>query len=408
MDVIAQIRSANAGRDPQRLKLKYRAMRDNPFAFLRGSCGLFYDRLPRGGIFRSAPAVWLCGDLHLENFGSYTGDNGLVYFDINDFDEAALAPASWDLVRLLTSVLVAADTLGSKNGARLCRIFVEAYAMALAAGKAYWVERDTAAGVVRVLLDALRDRKHAEFLDERTKPDGRKKRKLDVKGGKALPADEAERERVGAFMRTFAKSQPHPAAYKMIDVARRIAGTGSLGLERYVVLVRGAGSPDGNQLLDLKIALPSALGPHLKTAPQPRWPTQAERIAGVQQRLQAVPIALLQPVRMDGRVFVLRALQPSQDRIDLKKASAGDLESLVGTMGQLVAWAQLRSAGRDGSASADELIAFGQQGQQWKTALLDAAKDMAALVRKDAATFAKAWDDGTLTVEKHARRSPTT
>src|SRR5258706_11007902 len=154
MDVIAQIRSANAGRDPQRLKLKYRAMRANPFAFLRGTCGLFYDRLPRGGIFRSAPAVWICGDLHLENFGSYTADNGLVYFDINDFDESALAPATWDLGRLLTSVLVAADTLGSKNGARLCRIFVDAYAMALAAGKAYLVERDTAAGVVRVLLDA--------------------------------------------------------------------------------------------------------------------------------------------------------------------------------------------------------------------------------------------------------------
>lgn len=406
MDVIAQIRSANAGRDPQRLKLKYRAMRADPFAFLRGTCGLFYDRLPRGGIFESAPAVWVCGDLHLENFGSYTGDNGLVYFDINDFDESALAPATWDLVRLLTSVLVAADTLGSKNGARLCRIFVDAYAMALAAGKAYWVERDTAAGVVRVLLKALRDREHAEFLDERTKRDG-KKRKLDVKGGKALPAKKDEHKHVGAFMRTFAKSQPDPAAYKMIDVARRIAGTGSLGLERYVVLVRGEGSPDGNQLLDLKIALPSALGPHLKAAPQPRWPTQAERTAGVQQRLQAVPIAMLQPVQMGGRVFVLRALQPSQDRIDLKKASADDLESLVGTMGQLVAWAQLRSAGRDGSASADELIAFGQQRKQWKTALLAAAKDMAALVRKDAATFAKAWDDGTLTVEKHARRSPT-
>ena len=406
MDVIAQIRSVNAGRDPQRLKLKYRAMRANPFAFLRGTCGLFYARLPRGGIFKSAPAVWVCGDLHLENFGSYTGDNGLVYFDVNDFDESALAPATWDLVRLLTSVLVAADTLGSKNGARLCRIFVDAYAMALVAGKADWVERDTAAGVVRVLLDALRDREHADFLDGRTKRDG-KKRKLDVKGGKALPADEAERKRVGEFMRAFAKSQPDPAAYKMLDVARRIAGTGSLGVERYVVLVRGEGSPDDNQLLDLKIALPSALGPHLKAAQQPRWPTQAERIAGVQQRLQAVPIAMLQPVQMDGRAFVLRALQPSQDRIDLKKASAGDLESLVGTMGQLVAWAQLRSAGRDGSASADELIAFGQQGKQWKDALLEASKDMAAAVRKDAATFAKAWDDGTLTVEKNARRSPT-
>jgi uncharacterized protein (DUF2252 family) len=72
-------------------------MRASPFAFLRGSCHLFYDRLPRGGIFRSSPLAWSCGDLHLENFGSFKGDNRLVYFDINDFDESALAPASWDL-----------------------------------------------------------------------------------------------------------------------------------------------------------------------------------------------------------------------------------------------------------------------------------------------------------------------
>jgi len=163
MDVIAQIRSANAGRDPQRLKLKYRAMRANPFAFLRGTCGLFYDRLPRGGIFRSAPAVWICGDLHLENFGSYKGDNRLVYFDINDFDESALAPASWDLVRLLTSIRIAVDTLriSASDARSLCEDCLRAYSSALAEGKAYWIERETANGLVRALLERVRDRQRA-------------------------------------------------------------------------------------------------------------------------------------------------------------------------------------------------------------------------------------------------------
>src|ERR1700684_811170 len=49
--------------------------------------------------------------MHLENFGSYKADNRLIYFDNNDFDEACLAPSLYELVRLLTSVLVGASDL---------------------------------------------------------------------------------------------------------------------------------------------------------------------------------------------------------------------------------------------------------------------------------------------------------
>ena len=97
MDLVRQIRTFNMGRDHERLQIKYRKLRSSPFVFLRGTCHLFYERLPTGGVFKSAPLTWVCGDLHLENFGSYKGDNRLVYFDLNDFDEAALAPASWEL-----------------------------------------------------------------------------------------------------------------------------------------------------------------------------------------------------------------------------------------------------------------------------------------------------------------------
>ncbi len=402
IDIVAEIRRANAGRDPERLALKYRAMREDPFAFLRGSCALFYRRMPRGGVHKSAPVVWVCGDLHLENFGSYRGHNGLAYFDINDFDESALAPATWDLVRILTSVSVGAATLGfgAAHADRLAGIFVDAYATALAAGKAYWIERDTASGAVRKLLDAVSQRKRAEFLDGRTaEKDG--KRRLRTDNGKALPADKAQRAAVKDFMRGFAAAQPEPDFYRVLDVARRVAGTGSLGVERYVVLVRGKGSPDENHLLDLKIAAPSALLATLKTA-QPRWKTAAERVAGVQQRLQAVPVAFLEPVHLDGRPFVLRALQPAQDRIDLRRADMDELERLVGTMGQIVAWSQLRSAGRDGSATADALIGFGRR-KKWRAALLDAARDGAAQVTRDAAAFDKAFDDGAFAAPRRTR-----
>jgi uncharacterized protein (DUF2252 family) len=89
-------------------------------------------------------------------------------------------------------------------------------------------------------------------------------------------------------MEEFANTQHNPTFFKVLDIARRIAGTGSLGLERYVILVRGRGGPDGNFLLDLKYQLPSSLAPfvHIK---QPLWTCEAQRVASIQRRAQAIP-----------------------------------------------------------------------------------------------------------------------
>ena len=135
VNVVKRIQEYNAGRDPERLQLKYRNTRSNPFVFLRGTCHLFYERLPTSGLFRSAPATRICGDLNLENFGSYKGDNRLTYFDMNDFDEAALAPTSLELVRFLTSVLIAAEglSLSAPESRDLCRTFLDVYSAALTA-----------------------------------------------------------------------------------------------------------------------------------------------------------------------------------------------------------------------------------------------------------------------------------
>jgi uncharacterized protein (DUF2252 family) len=395
VDMVRQIRAFNARRDPERLLMKYRTMRTSPFAFLRATCHLFYARLPRGGIFKSAPPVWSCGDLHLENFGSYKGDNRLIYFDVNDFDESALAPASWDTVRFLTSLRVGADTLpvSESKSQLLCQIFLDAYGAALAGGKAYWVERETAQGLVRELLDGLRERQRSAFLDARTTIK-RNERVLRVDGKKALPASSAQRAAIGDFMAEFAKGQINPDFYSVIDVARRVAGTGSLGMDRFAILVHGKGSPDGNYLLDLKQALPSSLIPHLKT-PQPTWKTEAHRVVALQRRMQAVSMAFLQPVSVAQRPYVLRALQPAEDRITLSRSrrSLAELEQAIGGMGRIVAWAQLRSAGRDGSAIADELIEFDWR-KKWKEQLLGASHDCAVQARKDSATYNAAWDDG--------------
>ena len=400
-EVADRIRRFNTGRDPERLQRKYAAMRASPFAFLRGSCHLFYARMARGGVHKTAPTVWACGDLHFENFGSYEGDNGLAYFDITDFDESALAPATWDLVRLLASVQVGAATLevGKARVQRLCETFVAAYADALALGKAYWVERDTATGLVHDLLDDLRHRDHAAFIGARTHLKGRKRR-LDIDAKRTLAVDADQRRRVLAFMRGFAKTQPDPSFHEVLDVARRIAGTGSLGVERYVILVRGNGSLDGNRLLDLKASAASSLLARLKV-PQPRFASHAARIVAVQQRMQAVPMDFLHAVRFENArgdraaPAVLRGLQPSEDRVALDRAG-GDMKALgplLATLGQVVASAQLRSAGQGGSASVDALIAFGRL-KGWRAPLLAAARDCAAQAFADAKVYNAAFDAG--------------
>lgn len=395
MDIIQRIQQFNAGRDPERLALKYRRMREDPFIFLRASCHLFQDRLSGLGATPAAPLAWLCGDLHLENFGSYKGDNRLVYFDLNDFDEAALGPVTRELVRFLASLLVGAESLGSnqRQALDLCAAFLDGYAGALAEGKARWVERDTADGLVADLLKSARKRSRARLLDSRTELSG-SKRRIRIDGVKALPASASQRSRVTAFMEDFATRQPAPRFFRPLDVARRISGNGSLGVERYIILVEGKGSPDGNYLLDLKAAQPSSLLPHL-AARQPHWESEAERVVAVQRRMQAISMAFLQPVRLDGQSCVLRALQPSEDRVDLRACSGRQkrLAGLVRTMGEIVAWGQLRSSGRDGSALADALIDFGTH-PVWRDELIELARLCANAVREDWATYCAAYDDG--------------
>lgn len=91
-----------------------------------------------------------------------------------------------------------------------------------------------------------------------------KRRPIRIDGRKALAASDKQRMKVTAFMADFAARQNNPAFFQILDVARRITGTGSLGVERYLILVRGRGSPDRNFLLDLKQALPSCLIPRLR------------------------------------------------------------------------------------------------------------------------------------------------
>lgn len=373
--VVERIRAFNRGRNPDFLNLKYKLMRSSIFAFYRGTCHLFYEDWPQNNSLDNAPLVYVCGDLHLENFGSYKGDNRLVYFDVNDFDEAALAPCSWDLTRCVTSIVLAADSLGIGQAEKLVLVkqFLEAYIAALLKGKARMVEGVTAKGLVKDLLVSLETRSRRTFLDERTVliNNARKLRLVD-KNLQTVP--KAARIKVENIMTEIQEAEGSSTFFKLLDVAYRIAGNSSLGIERYILLVEDESLDNRNYLLDLKSARQSSLLPYLKV-PQPHWKSEAERIASIQYRFQGTSPALLKVISSEEQSFVLRELQPTQDKINLAlwKGKLSRLEKLMTTLGEVVAWGELRSSGRQGSATADELITFAENAAEWRPLLVEHA-----------------------------------
>lgn len=397
-NIIERIRDFNRGRSPQLLEKKYHLMRQDVFSFYRGSCHLFYEDWPADSPLNNAPLTWICGDLHLENLGSYRGNNRLVYFDINDFDEAVLAPCTWDLARLLTSILVGAPALqvGEPEANALCQYCLHCYVDALGQGQVRWVETATARGIVRDLLRGLRKRKRGAFIRHHTEPEG-KKLKLRVDGVRILPVARAERQTVTRVIDDWRIEQPDPDFFRVLDVAHRVVGTGSLGLEHYAVLVSGKSGARRPFLLDLKLQTSSSLEPYLRF-PQPAWKTPAERVVAVQKSMQGTPPAHLRVVvAASGNSYLLRELQPVQDRVTLAGCHGKwrRLENLIGTLGQITAWDEIRSNGRQGSAIADHLIAFAQA-PDWCEQLLAYARRYHRQVLADYASFCAGFDSGKL------------
>ncbi len=395
------IAAFNADREPERLAMKYASMRADPFRFLRGTCHLFHTRLFESALAPAGPAAWICGDLHLENFGTYLGDNGLTYFDVNDFDETICAPFSWDILRLAVSVLVAAPIIGLPNGSAKAsaKALIDTYFAELAIGKPRWLERRTATGPIGDLIEGLKRRDPAKFLAKRTFTKSGKISLL-IDGVRMLAIEKSSRAELAVFMTALARQTPNAKPLKLIDAARRIAGTGSLGMARFVLLVESPTNPDDHWLLDLKSAAPSALAPYV-TTPQPAWSNEAARVAAIQTLFQANTPSMLSAQSFAGASYTLKQMQPSADRLDLK-ALATSKEAfglVIAAMARLTAWGHLRGTGRYGSATADDLIAAAADHKaadpNGPAALLERALALAKINSADWSQYCAAYDQGT-------------
>jgi len=384
----------NKNRHQKLLQLKYVIMRAGIFRFYRGTCHLFYEDNHNEKLLCNSPSAWICGDLHIENFGAYKGDDRLVYFDINDFDEALLAPCLWDVSRFITSIILAHKTVGIKKeeAILLAQNTLNRYVTTLKGAHTRLIEKETAKGVIKDLLDDLSQRKRKDFIEKRTVEKGGKIL-LKMDPAKALPVSDEQKEKIKNRIDEWAQNESDPNFYKIQDIAYRIAGAGSLGLERYILLVEGKGK-ENHYLLDLKIAASSSLQKYT-TVKQPGWKNDADRVIEIQQRMQAISPALMHCFRIDSRYFVLKELQPSQDKLDLTLMSSKikKLQNSMDSFADILAWDQLRSSGRQCSATVDELVDFANR-TDWQQQLLDFCLTYFEKVKSDYEEYCKAFDDG--------------
>ncbi len=388
-EITQRIINFNSHYKPELASLKFKVMTGNAFRFFRGTCHIFYEDLSTSTLLPPSPLTWLSGDLHIENFGSYKGDNSLVYFDINDFDESVLAPVLLDTVRIITSIFLAFDSLkiAPKEMQEAVDIFLKYFSKTLSEGSARYIERQTATGIVKKFLMAVAERTQKELIDTRTKGKGGKIKLYKGKNKELKIDGAAKKELIESFTLWMKSNHAPPHHYEVIDVSFRIAGTGSLGAERYLFLIRKVKEPKKYMFIDMKQATPSSLLPYINT-PQPVWKTEAERIVSVQKRMQNITPAQLSTHIFKDHSYVMQEMQPTKDRINFELIGHDfkQICCVMEDMGVIAASSYLNSSGRQGSAIADELISFGEN-KNWHNSIIDYAKNYVIKTREDFKAF---------------------
>ncbi len=400
--VVEEVVRANAGRKPKRLRLKYRKMAHDAFAFFRGSDHLFArawnDLKPPD----EGPPVLCCGDLHLENFGAYHAEDGRFLFDVNDFDEASIAPCSFDLVRCTASILLAAELWGLSPLAanQMMLAFLAEYRKAIQhsaeTGAVGEVDATNVRGPIKPLLGALASGSQVELLNREAPRDRDGRRRIHRFPDKRPEVGRKTRDLIREAVEVYGKGLGQASEFVVRDVTGRVAGVGSLGVRRYLVLVQGEGSPDRNALLDVKQAARSALVA-CQSAKAPEWGGgEAERVIRAQCLLQASPAAGLAQLEIDGTSFRMREMVPDENRssLDRLRRRPGKLRRAVQVAGRLAAWGQARGARLDGADHVPDLASWAA-GPALDSLMVCAAR-FAERTRRDHREFQRAYKHGQL------------
>jgi uncharacterized protein (DUF2252 family) len=241
----------------------------------------------------------------------------------------------------------------------------------------------------------VEERKLKILLKQRTVKTGNNVNFL-IDNKRLFKIDPALKKELMSFIKIWLKKN-HKSRFAVLDAGFRIAGTGSIGVKRYVFLLRNLDNPKKFLLVDMKQAKPSSLQPYINIR-QPSWETEAERVVVIQQRMQNISPALLNAAVFKDECYVIKEMQPTADKIDFLviKDQREGISRVIEDMALLTASAQLRSSGRQGAAVADDLIAFGND-IHWQQPIIDYSAAYAKKVKKDFSDYTRDYAKGLLT-----------
>jgi len=350
VDVLVDAFAPLMAADADAFRTKFRKMAADPFAFYRGSACLFYADMAtledRWSDERTS-RVWIQGDLHAGNFGTYLDGQGRIVFDVNDFDEAYLGHVSWDLRRFAASFALLAwrKALGDDVITEMLGGYLGSYLDQVAAftrsddDRSFALVRENTGGAVHDAVLATTARTRLDLLNrltvveryERRFADGPRTRRLaDPEREVVLRAIERYRETV------HAPSRRRDVAFDVKDVVGTGGfGIGSAGLPAYNVLLEGYDQAlENDVVLSVKqggVAAPS----RIVTDPEIRAYFQHEghRTALSQRALQANASQFLGHTEIDGVGFVVAELSPYE--VDLDWEDLSEPEEILPVVVQL-------------------------------------------------------------------------
>ncbi|GAA0408957.1 MULTISPECIES: DUF2252 domain-containing protein [Micromonospora] len=353
VEVLAQEFGALMALDPAAFRRKFRKMAASPFAFYRGSASLFYadqrgDFADDRFLDDRTSRVWIHGDLHAENFGTYMNGSGQLVFNVNDFDEAYVGPFTWDLRRFVASVALIGYTkaLSDRVISELVAGFAESYLTELRAiaeggdDAIGSITLDNADGVLRRVLQQARLNTRVDLLREQTTIDAYERR-FSLRDG-VYEVDGDVRAKVCAAFEAYldtlpaATAQNRPLAAQIKDVVlRKGVGIGSAGLPSYNLLLEGhTQALENDVIIYMKQAQVPAVARHVDDeGVRGYFRHQGHRTAESQRALQAHADPWVGFTELDGVGQLVAEVSPYA--ADLDWADVNEPEELAGVLADL-------------------------------------------------------------------------
>jgi uncharacterized protein (DUF2252 family) len=419
VDVLVDTFSELMNADPEAFRQKFRKMAAGPFAFYRGSACLFYadmaqeeDRWANERTSR----VWIQGDLHAENFGTYMAGDGVFVFDVNDFDEAYLGHFTWDIKRMVASVALLAWTkaISDADIASLIETYVRSYVEQVR----YFVESDrdheyalrleTTDGIVHEILLETRLNTRIGLLDRITLIDEDFERRFRRSPG-VRDLDDSERARVQAAYEAYLNTIPEERRFRSLTyqvkdiVGRKGFGIGSAGLPAYNVLVEGPTQAlENDVVLSMKqgnVAAPSRIVGDERV--ERYFEHNGHRTAVSQRALQAHADPWLGYTEIEGVGFVVSELSPYVEDLDWSDITEPEqMSPLLEYLGRATAKVHC-VADKDsdptlvGFQTEDEIIgAISGNEEEFIAEMVDFAGRYSVVVREDHGLFVDAFRNG--------------